>query len=920
MCERASMAGEAQRLPPPGSPSPTADRRRRCALGGAGDRRPWPLLAALAAVSFATACAPASEVGGGENRHATPLRDGWHLRAAAEVEAAGAEISSAGFSTEGWYETDVPETVLAALISNGLYPDPFFGKNLEDIPTEQFEGSWWYRTRFEVEKGADGYHRLDFDGINYRADVWLNGVLVADRDTVLGAFRRFSFDVTDTISEGTNTLAVEVFPPRAGDLTIGFVDWNPTPPDRNMGLWRGVSLRTTGAVSVDDVAVRSDVDLETLAEARLAISARLENRSQGEVMGEIVARVEDREVRQAYSLGAGEVQTVLLEPERHAALVIANPRLWWPNLLGDPELYRLDLRVTDGELESDATSVDFGIREVSDYLNAEGHRGYRINGREVLIRGGGWVDDLFLDEDPDKIEAQVLYAKHMNLNTLRLEGFWGSTQTLYDLADRHGLMVMPGYSCQWEWEEYLGGPVDEFGGVETDEQIELVTRSLADQVTWLRNHPSIVMWVLASDMLPRPKLEESYLSRLEGVDPTRPALASCAVRTSAVSGPTGVKMNGPYDWVPPSYWYVDTTRGGAFGFNTETGPGPQPPPLESVRRMLPEEHLWPIDEMWEFHCGRNQFNTLDRYVEALERRYGPPRGVETFLAKAQLANYEAMRPMFEAFAVNRPTSTGVIQWMLNSAWPEMYWQLYDYYLMPNGAFYGAKTANQPLNLVYHYGDRRVYAVNQSASRASGLVASIEVLDVGSRTTHEQRVPVELEADSAVSLAAVPLAESSPISFVDLRLERSDGTVVGRNFYWLPAAGDVLDHDGAQWFVTPVSEYADLQALASLPAAELEVGYEVQGESAEEQVLTATLRNPGETLAFFVELRALEPDTDRSILPVLWADNYVSLLPGEERTLAARFGPGAPFVAPRLVYSGINVAAGEARERSAGSSH
>ena len=126
--------------------------------------------------------------------------------------------------------------------------------------------------------------------------------------------------------------------------------------------------------------------------------------------------------------------------------------------------------------------------------------------------------------------------------------------------------------------------VIEYGAIDTPAEMELISRSLRDQVVWLRNHPSVFLWVLASDVLPRPELENRYLVELAEVDPTRPSLASCGSATSEVSGPTGVKMNGPYQWVPPNYWFLDRERGGAFGFNTETGPGPQPPPIESIRR------------------------------------------------------------------------------------------------------------------------------------------------------------------------------------------------------------------------------------------------------------------------------------------------------------------------------------------------
>jgi len=838
------------------------------------------------------------------------LADGWSLRAAAQAGAGGAEISRPDFDAAGWTPARVPTTVLAALVAAGVYEDPYFAMNLAAIPEEPFRGSWWYRTAFDLE-AVPAAARLAFDGVNYSAAVWLNGERVAGPDEVRGAFRRFSLDVTGQLRAGANDLAVEVHPPVPGDFTLGFVDWNPQAPDRNMGLWREVRLRLTGTVSVEDVFVAADVDLETLSRAELTVHARLENHTDAPASGRLRGEIEGRRFEQPFELGPRESREVVFAPAEHPSLVLDAPRLWWPHDLGEPELYTLELAAeVDGET-SDAHSVRFGVREVDDYFNAQGHRGYRVNGREVLVRGGGWVDDLLLAEDGANLEAQLRYARHMGLNTVRLEGFWGSGERLYDLADELGLLVMVGWSCQWEWEGYLGKEVDDFGGVKSPEDVEIVTASWRDQVVWLRNHPSIFVWVLASDKLPRPDLERRYAEIMPATDPTRPVLASCGTLRSDVSGPTGVKMNGPYDWVPPVYWYVDEGRGGAFGFNTETGPGPQPPPLESLRRMLGEDHLWPIDEVWEYHCGRNEFNTLDRYAAALEARYGPAGGAEEFARKAQAANYEAMRAMYEAFAVRRPETTGVIQWMLNSAWPEMYWQLYDYYLVPNGAFYGTRAANAPASLLYDYGDGAVYAVAAPGHDVAGWTAEVRLLDLASRPLLSETVTLPAVDYARRLLDLAEARRGSPLTFLDLRLRRADGEVAARNFYWLSAADDRLDEAASTWFVTPAASYADFTALAELPPATLAVTAEWTG-TAEEGGYEVRLTNPGETLAFFVELAVVDRRDGRWVVPVFFDDNYVSVLPGEERRLAVRFplaGPTAGDLALR--YSGWNVEPGEA---------
>ena len=884
------------------APRRLASQRARTAVGCLATTL---LLLAFAASPGCAAVGPAEDP-------AVSLRDGWHLRSSEGLEQGGAEISRPGFATEGWTAARVPTTVLAALVAAGEYPDPYHGRNLEAIPTARFAVPWWYRTELAVAEPLAVSSRLLFHGINYSAEVWLNGERIAGREQLTGAFRSFDLDVTAKLRPGANALAVRVYPPEPGDFTIGFVDWNPTAPDRNMGVWREVELRRTGAVSLEDVFVRSDFEGSAPATADLTLEARLVNRTDQPVRAALSGRIEGvGELRHELDLGPHEGRVVRLGPAEAAALRLRAPRLWWPNNMGEPHLYRLELEASalpDGG--GDRQTVEFGVREVADYLDEKSQRGYTINGKPVLVRGGGWVDDLMLADSDQRLEDQILYARHLNLNTIRLEGFWGTTRKLYELADRHGLMVWVGWSCQWEWEDYLRAPVDEtFGGVDTPAEMELVAVSLRDQVVRLRNHPSVVVWNLASDMLPHPDLERKYRALLAEIDPTRPPLAACSVRTSEVSGPSGVKMNGPYEWVPPDYWYVDTEHGGAYGFNTETGPGAQPPVVESIRRMMPRENWWPIDDMWDYHSGRNEFKSPARYVAALDARYGKSASLEEFARKAQVANYEAMRPMFEAFSVRRPDAKGVVQWMLNSAWPDLFWQLYDWYLVPTGAYYAARNANRPVHVVYDYGKREVVAVNDTGEPLRGAKVRLRAFDTASQSLMDETVPIDLAAESRRAVITVPpLNAGQDVMFLDLRIENACEEV-SRNFYWLPPKPDVLDWANSKWFYTPTSEYADLTAVTKLPPSPLEVTHAFRAAGDGGQEVEVTLHNPGERIAFFVELAVLGAESGRLAAPVRWDDNYVSLLPGERRTLRAIVPPHAlGGDRPTLRVQGMNVPA------------
>jgi exo-1,4-beta-D-glucosaminidase len=853
------------------------------------------------------------------------LGDLWYIQSSEKVKGTGEEISKPGFKIENWYPAVVPSTVLGTLVQNNVYSDIFFGRNLEKVPTEPFAVPWWYRKEFiiPVSRGP-AVTRLEFDGINYRANIWLNGKRVADASTVFGAYRRFSVDVTAAVkTTEKNVLAIEVIPPKKGEPTVGWVDWNPAPPDNAMGLFREVRVRTTGPVSIENPFVRTKLDLPGLKEARLTVSAEVVNHGDRDLTGTIEGQFEGGRFSREVTLRPKETRPIEFTPEATPELVVKDPRVWWTHDLGTPEIYNLalsftlkpdktadaaapapppdepqakprgkDLKRMPGAPRvwpSDYRTVRFGIREVADYRNEQGHRGFLLNGRKVLIRGGGWADDLLLDVKPRKLAAEVLYAKHMNLNALRLEGFWGTSESLYDLCDRNGLLVMVGWSCHWEWTNYLGQPADEpYGGISTPELIDLVAASWKDQVLWLRNHPSIFVWAEASDMIPHPDLERRYIEIQKEIDPTRPTLVSTKDKTSEITGPSGVKMRGPYDYVPPVYWYVDTQNGGAYGFNTETGPGPQVPPLESLRKMIPEDKLWPINDVWDFHCCRGMFKTLDRYNEAMDRRLGKASDLEDYLRKAQFLNYEGMRAMFEAFVANKHKATGVIQWMYNSAWPKLWWQLYDYSLQPTGAFYGARKAGEPVHILYNYGTQEIVAVNSTSTPSPKLKASVKVLDAGLREVISKTVDFGLAADEVKTIDVLrPPAGISPTYFLDLRIFGDKSRLVDANFYALSAKPETLDEAHSTWYVTPVKDYADLTALAGLKPVAVKVKAKFDKGGPQTKV-SVEIENPSPDLAFMIEILVVREANGEPVLPIYLDDNYITLLPKEIRKISGVF--------------------------------
>lgn len=823
------------------------------------------------------------------NKGSIYLEQNWQIYEDTGSDIQGAQISDGKVDYPEGVPAKVPSTILANLIEDGQYKNVFVGKNLEKIDKKRFQSPWWYRKEFNLPNlKPEEKIQLIFKGINYSAEVWLNKKHIASSEDIKGSFRMFRLDISDCVQEKDNVLAVKVYPPQPGDFTIGYVDWNPRPPDENMGLWRPVVIKRVKQVSISNTFVETDLDLETLDRAALRVSAEVENYSDQKIECTVKGTLSGQEFSTTCMLKPKEKKLVVFEPDEYDILQISNPRLWWPHTYGDPHLYNLTLKVDiEGEI-SDSEKVQFGIREVSDFINQDGHRGYMVNGKKILIRGGGWVDDLFLREDEKNLRAQMQYIKDMNLNSIRLEGFWGSNSRLYDLADEYGIFIMVGWSCHWEWDGYVGKEVDEYGGIKTEEEMDLIAQSMHDQVLWLRNHPSIFVWVLGSDKLPRPALEKNYYKIFSKIDQTRPTLASCGWLESEVSGPTRVKMNGPYDYVPPNYWYEDKENGGAFGFNTETGPGPQPPPIESLRRMIPADSLWPVNSVWNYHCSRHEFDNIDYFIQALNNRYGPSKNVEEFTYKFQIASYEAMRPMFESFCVNKYITTGIIQWMLKSAWPGMYWQLYDWYLRPNGAYYGTQKACQSLNLIFNYKNKAIYIHNDTLDDLKNAVAHISLYNFNSEVVFNDTVLITSEQNSSKKIFDLSVPEDiSQVFFLNLLLVDNTGESISRNFYWLPKTLDKLDFENNKWFVTPIKKYADLRSLNNLPETEVEYTYSVVKKKGEQEA-ELTIENTGENIAFFIQFKLLRGETGECVLPVFWEDNYVSLLPGEKRKLKVRF--------------------------------
>ena len=577
-------------------------------------------------------------------------------------------------------------------------------------------------------------------------------------------------------------------------------------------------------------------------------------------------------------LAAGESTRVAITEEDSPQLNIAHPRLWWPYGLGSQDLHHLRMEFEAGGALSDREDADFGIREFTSELDAQQHRLFKINGKNILIRGGGWSSDMMLRYDDDREENEIRYARDMHLNTIRLEGKM-MNRHFFDTADRLGVLVMPGWCCCSYWERWRNWKPEDY---------RIAGESLRDQIRRLRNHASVFVFLYGSDNSPNAEAEKVYLKVFEEEHWPNPTVSSAAKATTVGAGPTGVKMTGPYEYVAPNYWLLDRERGGAFGFNTETSPGPAIPVLESLKEMLPPEHLWPIDEFWNFHAGGGGYRNVNVFTAALEGRYGKARDLNDYLRKSQAMTYEGERAMFEAFGRNKYGATGVVQWMLNNAWPSIIWHLYDWYLRPGGGYFGTKKANELLHVQYSYDDRSVAVVNSYYRAFTGCKVAAKVYDLDLSEKFSKTASADIGEDSVVKVFTIPAIDGlSKTYFLRLTLEDGPGKPVSSNFYWLSAQDDVSNWAAGNGRYTPIKTYADLTGLEQLPPVKLNVTSRAQ-PSGTDEVARVTVHNPGSHLAFMVHLAVRKSAGGMDINPVYWEDNYFELMPGEKREVTATY--------------------------------
>ena len=775
------------------------------------------------------------------------------------------------------YSVNVPCTVAGALNEAGaLGPDVLDQDRYRNIDKTQFDAPWVFTTTFSAKRGLK--HVLRFNSLGYRADISLNGTSLASADTTFGVFLVRDFDIS-RLARRRNTLTVRLHRAQPGDLNMGYVDWNPRPVDESMGILGPVELISTPDVQVASLQVKPELDPSNLSQADILVTASLINRSDKAVEGFLNGTFEGGSFREPVSLAAGESRKVTVRE------TIDNPRIWWSYEMGSPELYTLKADFEVGGNVSHSRSAQFGIRDIKSVVDSAGHRQFFLNGKPFLVKAGGWTDDIFMQDTPARTRRQVEFVRDMGLNCIRFENIWGKDDRVYDLCDSLGVLALVGWSCQWEWKVYCGLPETHgMGCINTPETEDLAVRYFHDQIIRLYNHPSVIAWFTGSDFIPNPRLEARYLALYNEME-YRPYVCS-AKGLASLAGPSGMKMLGPYEYVGPDYWYLDSQNGGAYGFNTETGIGMNIPQLESVRRIVGEDHLWPLDGLWHYHCtsASEDMNSTRVALEATTGLYGKPADIRDFIKKAHALDYDGTRAMFESFRCHVPRSTGIVQWMLNSAWPSLYWQLYDWYMVATAGYFGTKKACQPVQLVFNYGDRCIWAVNDALPEAD-YKAVLRIYGADSKLLREESKTLRISPREPQKV----FDRIEGACFADLELINASGETVADNFYCVPEEQNQYLWDQSKWYMTPIGKYSDLFFVTSLPVATVDMQV-----VAVDGGFDITLANTSDVIAYQLILKA--KDASGQLLPgVLWSDNFLSLVPGEKKTVTCRIPDGSSSV-------------------------
>ena len=917
------------------------------------------------------------------------LRD-WHIQSSTQIKVADKSVSESDYSIKNWIEAKVPTTVLRALVKAGIYPDPHLDMNNFKIPDASddlskrldlnkyshlknnpnpFKEPWWFRTQFDVPQNKTGKKVwLNLDGINYRADIWINGKKLADANDVVGMFSRFKFDITDYVNIGEkNTLAIKIHQvdhvgnPQPGyqfdvyghprgqgadifkDATLKFsAGWDcaPVVRDRNMGIYQDVYLSYTGAVDIIDPYIVTDLPLPDTNKADISISAELHNTSTKTVRGILKGSIDLMKEIDFYSytkkmpgnfntinfqkeieIPAGKTIIVHIKPSDFPQLSVKNPYLWWPNGYGSQYLHTLNLSfISDGNV-SDVEEKLFGIREISEKfkeIDGEFGRTFYVNGKRIFARGGWLQPDMMLDMNKKRIYNEARLLANANVNMIANEDMPAPPEHVMEAFDKYGLLIWETFFQCWTNDPYSGkmsNPID----------ADLAIKGAVDIIKRYRSNPSLVAWNMVVETMVRGEIYTPVRDSIKSLDPTRPFIATSSYGwdVDKISPyikddlPTGMTDEGApdYTWYPHKYYYDMVQGVKQQMFRNEMGV-PSVPTLSSMKKYVfnlgdvEKSAVYPLDSVWAHHGAWDDVDghsyVYKPYDIALRRRYGEPKSVKDYIRKAQMVNAGSYRAMYEA-ANHRmwDITQGVMLWKLNSCWPTEVWQLYDWFLNPTSAYYFTKKALEPLHIQLNENDHTVTVVNTHHKTFNDLTADVKVYDFDLNEKWKKENKFNIDEDSYKELFKVPEIKGlKGTYFVQLILKNSKGTPVSDNFYWFSSANgtdkdvyEALKRAGLD--NEELARHVDYSDLSALQPVDLDIVSDVI-DKGNEMLIKIHVKNISNKLSFMNRLAITKGKDGEEVLPTIWSDNFITLLPGEEKDLSAiivkeDLGNNKPFV-------------------------
>ena len=884
------------------------------------------------------------------------------LLSSAVVSAGGDSLSSVHYVPKNyWFPVTVPSTVLTGLVANHVYPDPYIGMNNMLIPDANdsfnhqyhldqysylpgepnpWKKPYWYRTHFMVPAGDKGKHfELIFKGINYRAEVWLNGVRLADSARMVGMFEEFDLDASAAVHAGSdNALAVEIYPldypglpatPQlealddffenggpTGDIgknvtmlsSIGW-DWIPEVHDRNMGIWQPVYLRTTGQVTMSRPRITTELpNLPDTGLAKLSLEVLFANHGGGNRHGSLQVTISPENFggtagaapitfSKDVSIDASGKTELKITSSDAPGLVVRQPRLWWPNGYGEPNLYRLRLRYTDAGGVSDDTSLVFGIRTVSSAaVNVNGftRRDFYVNGRRVALVGGAWVPDMMLNRDRQRYDYELRLCRNANVDMVRIwGGGLGETDDFYELADRYGLLVWQDF---WITGDTNGGFK---GSADWPLQSSVFINNVISTIYRIRNHPSLLVWTGGNEGHARKELYDAMRDNVAALDGTRPFIPCSSGFSHAPKDwkgswpddqPAGVYSGGPYSWQDDAQYYRLVDGQKDWVFKDETGIPSQPPYntlSKIIPNLVPDNSLpYPLNHTWGYHDACTGNGHYETYYKAMNDRYGAPTSMRDFSDKMQLLNAGGYRSIFEAAGHRLNETGGVMLWKLNAAFPSVVWQVYDWYLEPNSGYYFMKRACEAVHIQLNLDDSAVAIVNRTYLKRPGLLYEAEVVGMNGASLFKKQGRESLGTTDVKEVVALRdiLRTADGVSFVLLSLKDAAGKLVSQNTYWM----------------SPGHKFTGLRDMVASAVRATVVSSSRQGALSE---WTLRFTNPTKQLAFFLNPQLIR--NGEEVLPSYWSDNYFSIPAGGAVTITVSCPAGST---PALRLEGWNIAA------------